>query len=64
MVPALSAKAPATYKRAAEVAQEQLTVNPEDKDALSGMALYQAHLGNKAEAQKFYHPGLASRSAG
>lgn len=51
-VPSLADRASATYKRAADVAQEQLAVNPKDKDALSGLALYQAHLGNKAEAQK------------
>ena len=57
-VPSLSDKASATYKRAADVAQEQLTVNPKDKDALSGVALYQAHLGNKAEAQKYITKAL------
>ena len=51
-VPALSDRAPATYEKALAAAQEQLKVNPKDKDALSGVALYQAHLGDKAEAQK------------
>ena len=57
-VPSLSERASATYKRAAEVAQEQLSVDSADKDALSGMALYQAHLGNRAEAQKYIAQAL------
>jgi serine/threonine protein kinase/tetratricopeptide (TPR) repeat protein/TolB-like protein len=57
-VPSLSGRASATYQKAAEVAQEQLAVNPKDKDALSGIALYQAHLGNRAEAQKYITKAL------
>jgi eukaryotic-like serine/threonine-protein kinase len=51
-VPSLADQAPATYRKALEVAQQQLTANPRDKDALSGIALYEAHLGDKVEARK------------
>jgi serine/threonine-protein kinase len=50
-VPALQNQAPATYQKALEVAQEGLKVNPKDREAMSGVALYEAHLGNKAAAR-------------
>lgn len=50
--PSLADKAAPTYSKALEVAQQQLTANPTDREALSGVALYQAHLGSKAEARK------------
>ena len=52
-VPSLADRANPTYEKALAAAQEQLKANPNDKDALSGVALYEAHLGNKAEAQKY-----------
>jgi eukaryotic-like serine/threonine-protein kinase len=52
-VPSLTSQAPATYAKALEVAQQQLTVNPTDKDALSGAALYEAHLGDATAAKKY-----------
>ncbi len=57
-VPALAARAPDTYRKALEVAQEQLTINPEDADALDGVALYQAHLGEKSEARNYIKQAL------
>ncbi len=52
-VPSLAAKAPDTYRKALETSQQQLKINPKDKDALSFSALYEAHLGNKQEARSY-----------
>ena len=61
-VPSLVDRLPRPTK-ALEVAQEQLTVNPTDKDALSGVALYEAHLGDNAEAQKYITKASATSAA-
>jgi tetratricopeptide (TPR) repeat protein len=49
-VPSLAGRANESYQKALETAQQRLAVNPQDKYALSGMALYEAHLGRKTEA--------------
>ncbi len=39
------------YEKALQTASEQLKVNPRDAEALSGTALYQAHLGQRKDAE-------------
>ena len=48
-VPSLANRANEAYQNALDAAQKRLAVNPQDKYALSGMALYEAHLGHRAE---------------
>ena len=50
-VPGKKTEAREAYKRAIELAQAASVVNPKDADALSRVALYQARLGNKMEAE-------------
>ncbi len=57
-VPTLAGRAPETYRKALELAQQQVRTNPRDTNALSGIALYEAHLGNKAEAQRYIKQSL------
>ena len=52
-VPSLAAQAPDAYRKALEASRQQLAINPKDKDALSGSALYEAHLGNQPEARDY-----------
>ena len=61
-VPAMAGQASATYAKALEVAREELAVNPADAGALSGVALYQAHLGQKDEARKSIAKALQGSS--
>ena len=51
-VPSLSAQALEAYSKALEAGLVDLKVNPSSSDALSSVALYQAHLGHADEAQK------------
>jgi len=57
-VPSLANQAPATYRKALETAQQQLSVNPHDREALVGMALYEAHLGDQSDARKYVTKAL------
>ena len=50
-VPGKKTEAVEAYKRAIQLAQAASVVNPKDADALSRVALYQARLGNKMEAE-------------
>ncbi len=52
-IPSRLADARQAYQKALELATEQLKVNPKDPDLLSGIALYDAHLGHKDEAENF-----------
>jgi tetratricopeptide (TPR) repeat protein len=49
-VPGKKTDARQAYTRAVELTQAALAVNPKDADVLSRAALYQARLGNRAEA--------------
>lgn len=57
-IPSLAGQAPEAYRKALALAQEQLRTNPRDINAVSGIALYEAHLGNKAEAQNYIKQSL------
>ncbi len=57
-VPELASRAPEAYRKALEVAQNRLKIYPNDSNALEGAALYNAHLGNKAEAQSYIKQAL------
>jgi serine/threonine protein kinase/Flp pilus assembly protein TadD len=50
-VPGKKSDAVQAYKRAIDLAQAGSVVNPKDADVLSRVALYQARLGNKTEAE-------------
>ena len=49
-IPARSSDAVAAYAKALQAAQAELAVNPKSSEVLSGIALYDAHLGRKKEA--------------
>jgi len=59
-VPGMADKAPATYRKALQAAQEELSVDPHSSSALSGMALYYAHLGQEGEATQYMSKALQS----
>jgi serine/threonine protein kinase/Flp pilus assembly protein TadD len=59
-IPARQTEARQAYEKALETATEQLKVNPQDPEALSGIALYHAHLGQPAEAEAFISRALAA----
>ena len=52
-VPATHAEGLATYRRALDVATQQIHVNPNDPDLLSSMALYAAKVGESAAAARY-----------
>lgn len=47
------------YRTALQIATAQLKVNPNDTDVLSGIALYDAHLGRAKDAEEFMDRALA-----
>ena len=49
-VPELSSKAPATYARAIQLAERQLSLNPKDSNALKSLAFYRAASGDRKQA--------------
>lgn len=55
--PGQKANAAGAYRRALELGRRQLTVNPKDAETMASVALYDAHLNNRAEAMQ-----LAERS--
>jgi serine/threonine protein kinase/Flp pilus assembly protein TadD len=57
-IPARRADARQAYAKALETATASLKVNPKDPVVLSGIALYQAHLGNSQQAQEFINRAL------
>jgi tetratricopeptide (TPR) repeat protein len=59
-IPARQIEARQAYEKALETATEQLKVNPQDPEALSGTALYDAHLGQVAGAEIFISRALAA----
>jgi eukaryotic-like serine/threonine-protein kinase len=50
-IPSRSAQADQAYLRALQAAQDELKIGPNNTEVLSGIALYQAHLGKKHQAQ-------------
>jgi serine/threonine protein kinase/tetratricopeptide (TPR) repeat protein len=51
-VPSQKSKADGAYKRALLAAQDELKIDPNRKEALAGIGLYEAHLGNVKAAEK------------
>jgi serine/threonine protein kinase/Tfp pilus assembly protein PilF len=58
-IPSRAADANMAYQRALQTAMEELKVNPHSTEVLSGIALYQAHLGRKREAEDYIKNALA-----
>jgi serine/threonine protein kinase/TolB-like protein/Flp pilus assembly protein TadD len=52
-IPAREGDTAAAYRKAVELAEAELRINPGDADALSGLALYHAALGHAELARKF-----------
>jgi serine/threonine protein kinase/tetratricopeptide (TPR) repeat protein len=52
-IPSRQRDAKAAYEKALQTALLQLKVNPNDTDVLSGIALYEAHLGDVPDAVKY-----------
>ena len=50
-IPSRISDAPAAYEKALQAASDQLSVNPNNTEVLSGIALYDAHLGRKQDAE-------------
>ncbi len=50
-IPSRISDAPAAYEKALQAANDQLSVNPNNAEVLSGIALYDAHLGRKQDAE-------------
>jgi len=48
--PELSAMAPEAYRQAARLAEQQLTINPQDAEIQAWLAVYRVKLGNKDRA--------------
>ena len=51
LIPSRASEATAAYQKALEAANGLLSVNPKNTEALSGIALYDAHLGRTKEAE-------------
>jgi serine/threonine protein kinase len=49
-IPSRISEAPAAYEKALQAASGQLRVNPNNTEVLSGIGLYDAHLGRKEDA--------------
>jgi tetratricopeptide (TPR) repeat protein len=50
-IPSRASDATAAYEKALQAANDGLSVNPNNTEALSGIALYDAHLGRKKDAE-------------
>ena len=61
-VPSQRDKANDAYKRALAAAQDELKTDPDEKEALAGIGLYEAHLGNVKAAEKDTSRALAAVS--
>ena len=57
-IPSRTADATSAYKQALEAATEELKINPNNTEVLSGIALYHAHLGEKQQAETFISKAL------
>ncbi|MGH9431075.1 MAG: tetratricopeptide repeat protein, partial [Terriglobia bacterium] len=62
MIPSDSAKAADAYRRAAELAREQLRLNPNEPRVVSYLALYSAREGNQAQALQHLAEALKGNS--
>jgi tetratricopeptide (TPR) repeat protein len=58
MIPAESSKATATYQEAIRLGEAQLSVNPNDSDVLSSLALYYERTGNLMSARAYIERAL------
>jgi tetratricopeptide (TPR) repeat protein/TolB-like protein len=57
-IPSRTADANLAYQRALQAAMDELKVSPSNAEVLSGIALYQAHLGRKLEAESSINKAL------
>jgi eukaryotic-like serine/threonine-protein kinase len=57
-IPSRISDAPAAYEKALQTASDQLSANPNNTEVLSGIALYDAHLGRKQDAETSLAKGL------
>ncbi len=57
-IPSRQAEARQAYQKALETAAAQLKVNPNDTEVLSGIALYDAHLGQTKDAETYISRAL------
>jgi serine/threonine protein kinase len=57
-IPSGASDATSAYQKALQAAMDELTVNPKNTEVLSGIALYQAHLGRKKEAESFINKAI------
>jgi tetratricopeptide (TPR) repeat protein/predicted Ser/Thr protein kinase len=58
-VPATRAEGLETYRKALDVAAQQIRINPKDPDLLSSMALYAAKVGQYAAASQYGNSALS-----
>ena len=58
MIPSEASEARVAYKQAISLAEEELTVNPKDSDALSLLALWYSRMGEAAQARKYLDAAL------
>ena len=57
-IPSGASDATLAYQKALQTAIDELSVNPNSTEVLSGIALYDAHLGRKKEAETFINKAL------
>ena len=57
-IPDKKEKAIETYKRAIEIAEKQLKINPNDAELISNLAAYYADIGNKKNSQSLLEKSL------
>ena len=57
-LPSRASDASAAYQKALEAAMDELSVNPNSTEVLSGIALYDAHLGRRKDAETFIGKAL------
>jgi serine/threonine protein kinase/Flp pilus assembly protein TadD len=50
-IPSRASDATSAYEKALQAANDELSVNPRDTEVLSGIALYDAHLGREKDAE-------------
>jgi tetratricopeptide (TPR) repeat protein/TolB-like protein/predicted Ser/Thr protein kinase len=60
MIPGETDKANMAYKQAISLAEKQLTINPNDADVLSSLALYSSRIGDAGAARKYLVAALQS----
>lgn len=58
-LPSRASDATAAYDKALQAATDELSVNPKSTETLSGIALYDAHLGHKEDAEKYIGKALS-----